>query len=128
MEPYRTWKTSLSASRQGKNRTLRWKPGSRQRAQDISATWLITALARWHGRRRDNLTYSAAPRLIQLSDPDVPEADWLARIAVCLQLDRRCIELLVKRPSDIPRLALQLKMILHQHPIKEDRDIGRCLQ
>lgn len=38
-----------------------------------------------------------------------------------LQLDRRGIELLVERLADIARLTFQLKVVLHQHTIKEDR-------
>ena len=37
-----------------------------------------------------------------------------------LQLDRRRIELLIERLADVTRLALQLKMILHQHAVEED--------
>ena len=42
---------------------------------------------------------------------------------MCLQLNGRGIELSVKRPADIPRFTLQLKVILHQHAIEEDSDI-----
>jgi len=44
--------------------------------------------------------------LVELPNPDVPEADRLARIVVCLQLDRRGLELLVKRLASIACLAL----------------------
>jgi hypothetical protein len=42
-----------------------------------------------------------------------------------LQLDRRAVVLLVNRFADVQRLALQLEMILDQHAIEQDRDIGR---
>ena len=61
---------------------------------------------------RDNL-FQCTTILIQFPDPDIPETDRLAVIAMRLQLDGRSIELLVKRLADISRLALQLEMILH---------------
>src|SRR5215469_4535387 len=65
--------------------------------------------------------------LIQFPDPDVAEAQWRAGIAVRLQLDGRGIELLIKGLSDVPGLAFQLKVIHHQHAIKECRHVGWCL-
>jgi hypothetical protein len=61
--------------------------------------------------------------LIEFPKPDVPETDRLARIAVSLQHNRRGVVLRIRRLADIPRVALQLKVILHQHAIEEDRDI-----
>ena len=45
--------------------------------------------------------YSAYDCLIEFPDPDIPEADRLARVAVRLQLDRRGVVLLVKRLADV---------------------------
>jgi len=44
--------------------------------------------------------------LRNVSDPDVPEAEGLALVAVCLKLDRRAVIFLVERLPDIQRLSL----------------------
>src|SRR5581483_11814097 len=62
--------------------------------------------------------------LIELADPDIPKADRFAAVAVRLQLNGRSIVLLVERLADVPRLALQLEVILHQHSIEQHGDIG----
>src|ERR1017187_5704114 len=71
---------------------------------------------------------TARDRLIQFSHPDIPEANWLAMVAVCLQLDRRGVILFVERLADVKGLPLQLKGILHQHAIEKDRSVCRCLE
>src|ERR1700726_2837264 len=79
------------------------------------------------GLKLSELPYKSR-RLLKLPNPYIPEADRLAGIAVRLKLDGRGIVLLVKRRANISRLALQLKVILHQHAIEKDCDIGWSLQ
>ena len=45
---------------------------------------------------------------IQFPHPDIPEANWLAGVRVCLQLDWRGVELPVERLPNIQRLALHV--------------------
>src|SRR5580658_5402579 len=52
--------------------------------------------------------------LLKLPNPDIPEADGLALVAMRLELNRSRSIRLVKRLADIQRLALQLEVILHQ--------------
>lgn len=50
--------------------------------------------------------HEPGPYLRKLSDPDISEADWLALIAVCLQLDWSSIIFLIEGLTYIKRLAL----------------------
>src|SRR5437763_7950295 len=63
--------------------------------------------------------------LLQLSNPDVAETYRLARVAVCLQFDGSSVVLLVRRLTDIQRLALQFVVVLHEHAVEQDRDVCR---
>src|ERR1700733_4088418 len=45
-----------------------------------------------------------------------------------LQLDRRSVVLFIVRLANIQCLPLQFEVILYQHTVEEDRDIGRSLQ
>src|SRR5438067_48764 len=71
---------------------------------------------------------SRSTSLIEFSDPDIPEADRLAWVAVRLQLKRGSVVLFVERLADVQRLAFQLEMILHQDAVEQNRDMGRSLQ
>ena len=62
-------------------------------------------------------------KLVEFPNPDVPETDRLAGIAVCLQLNRRRVVLLVRRLPDVEGLALQLKVVLYQYAALS-HDIG----
>src|SRR5271169_5929983 len=64
------------------------------------------------------------PPLIEFPDPDIAEADWLAFVAVRLELDGCAGVTFVEWLAFVQRLALQLEMVLHQDSVKEDRDIG----
>jgi hypothetical protein len=46
---------------------------------------------------------------------------------VRLQLDRCAVVFLVERMAGVERLTFQLEVILHQHPVEEDRRISRSL-
>ena len=74
------------------------------------------------GRHRDALFFCLD--LIEFPNPDIPETDRFARIAVGLELDGRAIVLFVRRLAYIFCLTLQLKMILHHHTIEKHCDIG----
>ena len=93
----------------------------------------LMGLQLWHkyprglSQVRDNL-FQCTTILIQFSDPDIPETDRLALVAVRLQLNWRGVVCLVERLPDVQRLALQLEMILHQHAVKYNRDVSRTLQ
>ena len=65
---------------------------------------------------------------MQLPDPDVSEADRLAGVAVRLQFNWCGFVLLVERPSNVQRLALQLEVILHQDAVKQDCDVCGSFQ
>ena len=45
-----------------------------------------------------------------------------------LQFNRRGVVLFIERLANIQRLPLQFEVVLHQHTVEEDRDIGRSLQ
>ena len=45
-----------------------------------------------------------------------------------LQLDRCGVVFLIERMAEVKRLTFQLEVILHQHPVEEDCDIGRSFQ
>ena len=51
-------------------------------------------------------------RLWELSDPDVAEAQGLALVAMCLQLDRGAVELFVERLADVAGFALQFEVVV----------------
>src|ERR1700733_7989021 len=63
--------------------------------------------------------------LLKIPNPDIPEADGFALVAMRLELDRSRSVRLVKRLADIQRLALQLEVILHQDAVEQDSGIGR---
>src|SRR5271163_3565891 len=66
--------------------------------------------------------------LLKLPNPDIPEADGLALVAMRLEFDRSSRVGLVERLADVQRLALQLEVILHQDAVEKHRGIGRSLQ
>ena len=61
--------------------------------------------------------------LIKLPDPNFLEADRFAVIAMRLQLNRCGFVPLMRRLTDVQRLALQLEVILHEDAVKKYRDI-----
>ena len=79
------------------------------------------------GIRRAQQTFTVPPGLIQLPNPNISKAIRLALIPVRLQLDGSTRIRLIKRLADVPRLAFQLEMILHQHAIEQHRDISRSI-
>jgi hypothetical protein len=67
-------------------------------------------------------------RLIELSDPDIPEAHWRATVAIRRQLNW-CGRLhLVERLTNVARLAPKPETALHKHAVEEDRDVRRSFQ
>src|ERR1700682_3835950 len=62
--------------------------------------------------------------LLQVSDPDVAEADGLALVAMRLQLDRCGVVLFVGWLADVECLAFQLEVILDEDAVEEDGDVG----
>src|SRR4051812_32949655 len=60
--------------------------------------------------------------LVELPNPDVPEADRRARIAMRLQLDRRGAVLVVRRRADVERLAFERDVILHENAVVKGGD------
>src|ERR1700748_1366502 len=58
-------------------------------------------------RSGENIFQNKTERLLRkLSNPDIPKADWLTVIAVCLQFDWRGVILFVKRLPNVQRFAL----------------------
>src|SRR3954467_13886776 len=86
----------------------------------VSVLPVFYAIAHWVSASNEGPPELVTPRgpgvqLVQLSDPDVPKADRLARVSVCLQLDGSSIVLLVKRLPDVKSLALYLEMVFDQN-------------
>ena len=61
---------------------------------------------------------------IQRSHPDIAKTDGQRRVAVCLQFDCRFGVRDVFRLADIEGLAGQLGVVLYQHAVVEQRDVG----
>src|SRR3984885_16042237 len=79
----------------------------------------------WESKNLNTRNY-AVIALRQLPPPDIPETERLALIAVSLQLDGRRVILLVEGLANIECLPFQLKVIVDEDTIEEDRSVGRC--
>src|SRR5271165_3560463 len=83
--------------------------------------------------RRPTLCYKTADHMliewsIEFAHPDVAKADGWAGVAVGLEFDGGAIESFVEGRADVTGLAFQLEVILDQHSIEKNGDVGGRFQ
>ena len=66
--------------------------------------------------------------LSEFPHPDVAEAEGRAGVAVGLEFDRSAVEGFVEGRADVASLAFELEVVLHEHSIEKDGDVGGRFQ